>query len=282
MYSQKPPKPTRRFSSITGTPFLEHPAAQGGSFNIQHEAEPSHDQNVPAMPRSVSNSSSGTVLHHDLQPSRVVSSRTTSDKPMVTYRETAERLAQAAKQLYEQVKESIGIYQSFYDKYNQDINSVRDYVNAVTRRQIWRNKVDQNKKFSQGQEGEDHQLEYQAHKLKVCFDRFSDAVHDVAATDEPRDADAHDPRHLLLEKVFAAYYRVHLLAQKTMMDDGACKDLINELRELLGYVDPEKPTTGTIYRFDKREVKPITADTITNQTDGAGAGGNEDGQGEVW
>lgn len=200
MYSQKPPKPTRRFSSITGTPFLEHPAAQGGSFNIQPEAEPSHDQNVPAMPRSVSNSSSGTVLHHELEPLRGVSSRTTSDKPMVTCRETAERLAQAAKQLYEQVKESIGIYQSFYDKYNQDINSVRDYVNAVTRRQIWRNKVDQNKKFSQGQEGEDHQLEYQAHKLKVCFDRFSDAVHDVAATNEPRDADAHDPRHFLLEK----------------------------------------------------------------------------------
>lgn len=66
------------------------------------------------------------------------------------------------------------------------------------------------------------------------------------------------------------------------MDDGACKDLINELRELLGYVDPEKPATVTIYRFDKREVKPITADTITNQTDGAGAGGNEGGQGEVW
>ncbi|KAF3014202.1 hypothetical protein E8E14_007053 [Neopestalotiopsis sp. 37M] len=231
MYSQKPPKPTRRFSSITGTPFLEHPAAQ----------------------RERASNASFT-----------------------------ERLAQAAKQLYEQVKESIGIYQSFYDKYNQDINSVRDYVNAVTRRQIWRNKVDQNKRFSQGQEGEDQQLEYQAHKLKVCFDRFSDTVHDVAATNEPRDADAHDPRHFLLEKIFAAYYRVHLLAQKTMMDDGACKDLINELRELLGYVDPEKPATVTIYRFDKREVKPITADTITNQTDGAGAGGNEDGQGEVW
>ncbi|ETS74786.1 hypothetical protein PFICI_13270 [Pestalotiopsis fici W106-1] len=257
-----------RHSSHSGMSYYVHPMALDVPSKIRHASDQSHDRNV-------------TTVHNPIQIPPAVSPPTTSVKPMTMDRGAEERLAQAAKQLHEQAKESMGIYQSFFDKYNQDISSVRDYVDTVTRRRIWQSKIAQNTQYSQEQEGEDQQLVYQVSKLQVCFDHFSDAAGYVTLQDEPSDANAYNSRYFLLDKIAHAYNRVKELARKTMMNEGACPDLINELQELHDLVDPEKPTARVIYRFDKRGIMPISADTVTMHIDGAEAGNYEGGQAEA-
>lgn len=248
--------PCRRLGSVywdgPSGGFLVHPMATDHQVRVRMAPGRSRSQNVAAE-----------------RPVQTVAV-TASQKPSNDGHATEERLAQAARQLHDQTKESEIIFQTFYDKFNEDIGSIRNYVDAATRRRIWQSKVEQNAKYSEGKKNEDQQLAYQLNKLKVCFHRFNDFAKNITVGHGTTDADVHDSRGFQLEKICATYDRVSRLARKSLVDDGACRDLITELRELLNMVDPAQSTAEAIYRFDKREIKPGPAAKEAEQIDGTG------------
>jgi hypothetical protein len=226
-------------SSINArVPFLVHPLALDARVDIRRGAE-NHGQEAAAAAAKEAVLSAIHAQHH------------------IVGHIAGERLAQAAKHLYDQAKESRVIFEAFHNKYTKDINGVRQYVSGDTRRRIWDEKVKHNIRYSKGKGKEDEQLAYQHNKLKICITRFNESANDVTTERRTSCTDVHDSQGLQLEKVRTACNRMGRLAEKALLDQVACKDFINELRELIQLVDPKQPTGAQVYRFDKREIRAV-------------------------
>ncbi|KAH8196303.1 hypothetical protein TruAng_009551 [Truncatella angustata] len=226
-------------NSVNTLSFIVHPCALPATqVFFQHGEGENHVQNVTAE-------------------------RTAEAKPAVSVADnsepldhgsTAEELAQAAKQLRDQVKESIGIFRKFRERYDKEVEGVRRYASEVSCRRIWNEKVVKNTNFVDGLNKEDNRLVYQHHKLRTCLTHLNACASRAATETASDNADQHDPRGLQLEKIRLAGERVDCLAEKAILSEAACADLITELGELLLLVDSQSPGGSRVYRFDKRQV----------------------------
>ncbi|KAM0808122.1 hypothetical protein AB5N19_08464 [Seiridium cardinale] len=224
-------------NGIDRVPFFLHPLALNPRINLQHGVENHAQRTVAKDP-----------MENTSAPAPANKALSEGENSLAE-----EKLAQAAKQYYDQTKESQEVFEAFHEEYTNDIKSVRRYTSDDVRRVIWEGKVERNMKYKDGLGKEDKQLGHQQNKLKTCLARFREAADDVATKTPSTNDHVHDSRGLQLEKVLAAGERVDRLVCKALLDEIACKDLVNELQELLNLIDPRKPQNSPIYRFDKRQ-----------------------------
>ncbi|KAK8016410.1 hypothetical protein PG993_014599 [Apiospora rasikravindrae] len=160
----------------------------------------------------------------------------------------AERLCTAARNIYEQSKESFEVYQGLKG-YNNDVKQVQKYVDKSILQQIWAKKVE---KYHNNETGKPQrkQLSNQQEYLTELFDELDAAAQDLLHK-LPRSHHQYDSRKTALDQLRQAGDRVRESSGKASTSKEAWDDLVKDLESITTMTDPKE---SAIYRFEKPEV----------------------------
>lgn len=168
------------------------------------------------------------------------------------------KISLAANQLSEQVKESMKFWRGFRDEYSKEVNSIKVYVGADILQQIWQNKVEFNGRYKCGDEEDDQQFEIQSMKLESCLNQVDEATQLLAGAWSSDHSNDYDSRQHHLAKTQAAGNLVVGLSKRSVTNEAACIDLLEELAELEKLFDPKTSTASMLHHFDKRQAQNPT------------------------
>ncbi|KAI1423240.1 hypothetical protein F5Y12DRAFT_554370 [Xylaria sp. FL1777] len=225
---------------MNARPFIVHPHAQ---VRRSHGISTERGQ-----------SPSGTVSIVD---SSGVPTRRNPQDPGIRNMMAEMKLSLAAHQLSEQVKESIRFWREFQDEYSKEVDTIKVYVGVSVLQQIWQNKVAYNRKYKRADK-DDQQFEIQSMKLESCLNQFDEATQLLVGARSSDHSNGYDSRQHHLAKMQAAGNLVVGLSKRSVTDEAACIDLLNELAELETLVDPKSSTASMLHRFDKRQTRTPT------------------------
>ncbi|KAI1182954.1 hypothetical protein F5B17DRAFT_418115 [Nemania serpens] len=168
------------------------------------------------------------------------------------------KVSLATNQLSEQVKESMRLWGEFREEYSTEVSSIKPYVGMSVLRQIWRQKVEFNNKHKRGVKHGDQQFPVQSIKLESCLNQVDEATQILAEVQSSSHSNDYDSRHRFLEKMRAAGSIVIGLSKKSVVDEAACKDLLEELAELEKLIGSKISTVRTSHRTDNRQSQSST------------------------
>ncbi|KAI1195459.1 hypothetical protein F5X97DRAFT_308027 [Nemania serpens] len=234
-------------------PFFIHPFAQ--SRKKHHE--------VPARQRRQQ------PLEATADSSRR-SARQASPVPAVTKMMAEMKLSLAANQLSEQVQESMRLWGEFRDEYSTEVSSIKPYVGMSVLRQVWRQKIEFKSKHRRGDKHDDQQFSIQGIKLESCLNQVDEATRLLAQVRSSDHNASYDSRQRYLKKMRATGNLVIGLSKKSVVDEAACKDLLEELAELEKLIGSENSTAGKLHRTDGRQQRgSIEADEVEAENPGS-------------
>ncbi|KAI0594774.1 hypothetical protein F4775DRAFT_416605 [Biscogniauxia sp. FL1348] len=160
------------------------------------------------------------------------------------------KISLAAKQFAEQVKESNKFWANFRVNFENEVTSIRSYVDEHVLRQIWQKRIEHNDKSSKSKKQHNGKLCIQNVKLETCLNQIDEAINFLnMARSSHGQSTGHNPRYHHLEKIRAAGSLVVGLSKKSMSDEAACKDLLTELSDLERLLDPKSPVARSLHRF---------------------------------
>ncbi|KAI1165757.1 hypothetical protein F5B18DRAFT_609741 [Nemania serpens] len=221
-------------------PFFIHPYAQARK---KHE--------VPARQRR--HKPSEATADDSRRPARQASPVLAVTKMMAEM-----KVSLAANQLSEQVQESMRLWGKFRDEYSTEVDSIKPYVGTSVLQQIWRKKVEFNSKHKRGDKHENQQFSVQSIKLESCLNQVDEATRLLAKVRLSDHNNDYDSRQYHLKKMRAAGNLVIGLSKKSVVDEAACKDLLEELAELEKLIGSKDSTARTSHHTDNRQSRSST------------------------
>ncbi|OTB05053.1 hypothetical protein M426DRAFT_320114 [Hypoxylon sp. CI-4A] len=163
------------------------------------------------------------------------------------------KIALAAKHLADQIGESKKFWITFHESFEQEVASVRYYIDDDILQQIWQKRIEYNSKYRSGENNDDEEFTVQRVKLETCLDQVNEASRAFARSRPLGDQAEHDPRRLALEKIRGVGVLVLDLAAKSARNNGACADLVVEASNLEKLVDARSPDAKVLHQFDRRQ-----------------------------
>ncbi|KAI1127459.1 hypothetical protein F5Y10DRAFT_242808 [Nemania abortiva] len=211
-------------------PFFVHPYAQGrGNYSISAERR----------------TRQSSVAADDL----VLPARRSPPAPVARKVMAEMKVSLAANQLSEQVKESQQFWRGFRDEYWTEVDNIKLYVGAHVLQQVWREKIE----FISKDKGDDQQFAIQSMKLESCLNQVNEAIRlleEIWSSDYSSD---YDSRQHHLAKLRATGNLVVGLSKRSVTNEAACTDLLEELEELQKLIDSKSPTASILHRIGKRQ-----------------------------
>lgn len=245
MQSQSPHVATY---SLNGTNYYPHPyASHSKSSDDRYGNSDSSRQGS----RSKHSSKSERFREEYYNPSRL---RTSSSKANASVNAEL-KVSLAARHLAEQISESKKYWTTFYQKYEEEVASIKYYLNDDILERIWQKRIEYNSKYKNEGSKDDEEFNIQRMKLETCLDQVKEAVKAFARSRPPNDRLDHDPRHLALDKIRNTGALVLELAARSGVSSVPCVQLVTEASNLENLVDPKSPDAQVLYRFDKRKNK---------------------------
>ena len=161
------------------------------------------------------------------------------------------KISLAAKQLSEQVKESMGFWRRFRDEYSQEVSRIKDYVRMSVLQQIWQQKVEYHSKDKCDDRPDDHRFDIQSIKLESCLNQVHEATRLLTEAHLFNYRSDYDSQRHHLVKIQTTGNLVVYLSKKSALNEAACKDLLEELAELEKLVDPRRQVASMLHHSDK-------------------------------
>ncbi|KAJ8127617.1 hypothetical protein O1611_g6019 [Lasiodiplodia mahajangana] len=231
-------------------PFFVHPYAQGrGNYGISAE------QRRPQ-------SSAATV------DNLVPPARRSPPAPAVRKMMAEMKVSLAINQLSQQVMESRQFWQEFRDEYLAEVESIKYYVGVEVLQQIWRKKIEFNSKDKHGDERDDQQFSIQSMKLESCLTQVDEATELLAEVGWSDYSSDYDSRQHHLSKVRGAGSLVVGLSKRSVANEAACTDLLEELAELEKLVDSRSATANMLPRIGKHQSEDVKIEGATSNRPG--------------
>ncbi|KAI0107728.1 hypothetical protein GGR51DRAFT_514833 [Nemania sp. FL0031] len=187
------------------------------------------------------------------------------------------KLSLATNQLSQQVKESRQFWREFRDAYLVDVDFIKPYVGVDVLQQIWSKKIEFNNKDKHGDKGEDQQLSVQSMKLESCLTQVDEATELLAEIGRPHSS-GYDSQQHHLAKLHAVGSLVVGLSKRSITNEAACTDLLDELAELEKLIDSRSATANTLPRTGKHQSQN-TARSEDGKVEGTTS--NRSGNGDV-
>ncbi|TGJ87568.1 hypothetical protein E0Z10_g1193 [Xylaria hypoxylon] len=161
---------------------------------------------------------------------------------------TETKISLAENQLSKQVKESIKFWREFRDEYSKEVKNIKLYVGVGVLQQIWQKRAEFNSKNKCG----DKEFAIQSMKLESCLSQVDEAAQLLTGVRLSDYSNDYDSRQHHLAKTRAAGNLVVDLSKKSVTNEAACIDLLEELAELEKLVNPKSSTASRSHHFDKR------------------------------